>query len=97
MAQVVWAQPALAELDRIADFIALDNPNAAARLVQKVFQGLDQLARHPESGPRVIGLGGTRYRQLSVPPCRVIYRVERATVLVVYVLRSEQRIPMLAR
>ena len=37
MAEVVWAEPALNDLDAIADYIALDNPEAARRLVQKIF------------------------------------------------------------
>jgi ParE-like toxin of type II ParDE toxin-antitoxin system len=34
MAQVVWTEPALADLDAIADYIALDNPEAARLLVK---------------------------------------------------------------
>ena len=33
MAEVIWAEPALNDLDAIADYIALDNPEAARRLV----------------------------------------------------------------
>ena len=38
MAEVIWAEPALNDLDAIADYIALDNPDAARRLVQKIFE-----------------------------------------------------------
>ena len=41
MAEVIWAEPALNDLDAIADYIALDNPEAARRLVQKIFEHLD--------------------------------------------------------
>ena len=43
MAQVIWAEPALNDLDAIADYIALDNPTAASELVQRVFRHVDQL------------------------------------------------------
>jgi len=33
MAEVVWTEPALSELDAIADYIALENPDAARELV----------------------------------------------------------------
>lgn len=36
MAEVVWAEPALSDLDAIADHIALDNPDAARRLVRRM-------------------------------------------------------------
>ena len=43
MAEVIWAEPALNDLDAIADYIALDNPEAARRLVQKIFELLSTL------------------------------------------------------
>jgi plasmid stabilization system protein ParE len=43
MAEVIWAEPALNDLDAIADYIALDNPEAARRLVQKIFEHVDHL------------------------------------------------------
>ena len=47
MAEVIWAEPALHDLDAIADYIALDNPEAARQLVQKVFEHVDHLQSHP--------------------------------------------------
>jgi plasmid stabilization system protein ParE len=35
MARVIWTEPALSDLDGIADYIALDDPEAAKRLPQK--------------------------------------------------------------
>ena len=32
MARVIWAEPALQDLDVIADYIALDKPDAARRI-----------------------------------------------------------------
>ena len=43
MAEVIWAEPALNDLDAIADYIALNNPEAARRLVQKIFEHVDIL------------------------------------------------------
>jgi len=36
MAKIVWTEPALNDLDAIADYIALDNPHAARELVRRV-------------------------------------------------------------
>jgi plasmid stabilization system protein ParE len=93
MAALVWTEPALCDLDGIADYIALDNADAAARLVQRVFAHVELLAKHPELGPRVPELlPGSRYRQLVEPPCRVFYRYDRAreTVLILGVMRRER-------
>lgn len=84
MAEIVWSEPALADLDAIADFIALDNPAAAADLVRNVFGHIEQLRDHPESGSRPPELKGWRYRQVVEPPCRVFYRHEAGTVFIVH-------------
>jgi plasmid stabilization system protein ParE len=64
MAEVIWAEPALNDLDAIADYIALDNPEAARRLVQKIFQHVVHLENHPRLGSKPEELKGWRYRQI---------------------------------
>lgn len=76
MAELIWTEPALADLDAIADYIAVDKREAARELVQRVFQHVAQLARHPGSGSKPRELRGSRYRQIVEPPCRVFYRRE---------------------
>jgi toxin ParE1/3/4 len=90
MAEVVWAESALADLDAIADYIALDDPRAAELLVKRVFRHVEQLSQHPRSGPKLPELRGWRYRQIVEPPCRVIYRVEGRRVYVLHIFRGEQ-------
>jgi plasmid stabilization system protein ParE len=90
MAEVVLTEPALADLDAIADYIALDNPAAAAALVQRVFAHVEQLEAHPESGSRPVELGRSRYRQIVEPPCRVLYRYDGQRAYVLFVMRAEQ-------
>ena len=90
MAEIVWTDPAISDLEAIADYIALDNPDAAARLVQLVFKHVDQLRTHPESGSKPQELRSKRYRQIIEPPCRVFYRYDGHRVYVLYVMRSER-------
>lgn len=90
MAEVVWTEPALSDLDAIADYIAVEDPGAAARLVERVFRHVEQLEAHPKSGSRPSELKGSRYRQIVEPPCRVFYRYDGECVLILHVMRSEQ-------
>lgn len=62
MAEVVWTEPALANLDEFADYITLDNPSAARLLVRNVFAHVDQLEAHPDSGSFPQEMRGKRYR-----------------------------------
>lgn len=77
MVEVVWTEPALGDLDAIADFIALENPDGARDLVLRVFRHVEQLIAHPESGSKPRELKSWRYRQIVEPPCRVFYRYDR--------------------
>jgi toxin ParE1/3/4 len=90
MAEIVWTEPALNDLDAIADYIALENPAAASELVRRVFEHIEQLGAHPESGSRPAELKKSRYRQIVELPCRVFYRHEGNRVFVLYVMRSER-------
>jgi plasmid stabilization system protein ParE len=90
MVEVIWTEPALYDLDAIADYIALDDPEAAKRRVQRVFHHVEQLADHPRSGSRPPELKGWGYRQIVEPPCRVFYRQEKSQVYILYVMRSER-------
>jgi plasmid stabilization system protein ParE len=87
MAEVTWTEPALSDLDAIADYIAPENPDAARALVQRIFHHVDQLIDHPRSGSKPPELRGWRYRQIVEPPCRVFYREESGQVFILYVMR----------
>jgi plasmid stabilization system protein ParE len=90
MAEVIWAEPALSDLDAIADYIALENPDAARALVQRVFHHVERLVDHPRSGSKPPELRGWRYRQIVEPPCRVFYREDPNRVFILYVMRAER-------
>jgi toxin ParE1/3/4 len=90
MAEVVWTEPAVTDLDAIADYTALDNPVAASALVQRGVAHVEQLADHPKSGSKPPELRGWRYHQIVEPPCRVFYRHDAEKVYIVFVMRSER-------
>lgn len=92
MAEIIWTEPALNDLDAIADYIAIENPVAASEFVRRVFAHVEQLEDHPESGPRPPELGNSRYRQIVEPPCRIFYRYDDEKVLILFVMRAERRL-----
>ncbi|RUR32448.1 type II toxin-antitoxin system RelE/ParE family toxin [Vreelandella andesensis] len=92
MAEVIWAEPALQELDSVAEYIALDNPAAASRLVQEVFDKTERLKDFPQSGRIPPELPDSVYREVVVSPCRIFYRQEGEHVFILYVMREERRL-----
>ena len=91
MVEVIWTEPALADIDRIADYISLADPAAARSLVQRAFHATDKLAKFPKLGPCPRELIGTGYRHIIVAPLRIFYRLEQQAAYVIHVRRSEQR------
>ena len=92
MAEVIWTEPALQDLNDIAEYIALDKVSAAKRMVQKVFSGTENLELFPFSGRKPPELGKSRYLELIITPCRVFYRVEEDKVFILYVMRGEREL-----
>ena len=92
MVEIIWTEPALSDLDAIADYIALEDPAAARRLVQRVLDHVELLSEHPELGSRPRELKGRRYRQIGEPPCRIFYRFHDGRVYIVHAMRSEQKL-----
>lgn len=93
MAQLVWSEPALADLEAVAEYIALDKPPAASSLVADVLAKVERLKEFPDSGRKPPELPrGTRYRELVVGPCRIFYRAEKSKIYILYVMRSERQL-----
>jgi len=92
MAEIIWTEPALQELNDIAEYIALDNTSAARKLVAKVFNQVDRLKKFPKSGRNPPDLPHTVYREIIVTPCRIFYREEDDKVLIIFVMREERQL-----
>ncbi|MFK7865132.1 MAG: type II toxin-antitoxin system RelE/ParE family toxin [Pseudohongiellaceae bacterium] len=92
MAEIVWTEPALDDLDGIAEYIALDKLNAAQSLVREVFKRIDLLSHSPNSGRKVLELSPSKYKEVIVGPCRVFYRYTEGTIYVLHVMRVDREL-----
>ncbi|KAA0874449.1 type II toxin-antitoxin system RelE/ParE family toxin [Nitrincola tapanii] len=92
MAEIVWTEPALQELEAIAEYIALDNPAAARNLVSTIFKITQRLEGFPKSGRTPSELPNSIYRELVAPPCRIFYREDGKQALILYVMREERQL-----
>jgi len=92
MAQIKWTEPALNDLNEIAEYLALDQPSVAKKLVSSVFKSVKRHKDFPESGKKSSELPKTNYREVVVGPCRVFYRIEGKKVLILYVMRGQREL-----
>jgi plasmid stabilization system protein ParE len=90
MAEVIWAIPALNDLEGILEYIELDNPDAANNLAKEIFKITDQLCEFPESGSKPRELKGTPYRRQVVGPVKIYHRYDGKIVFIVHACRAER-------
>ncbi len=92
MAQIIWTEPALFDLNEIAEYIALDKVGAARRLVNHVFKSVGQLEQFPEVGRKPPELDDSTYREIIVNPCRIFYRLDQDKAYILHVMRGERQL-----
>ena len=85
-----WTERALGQLKDIADYIALENLDAARALVQRVNERLERLEAFPSSGRKIPEFSKLPQREVIVPPCRIVYRKDEGAIWIIHVIRSER-------
>jgi toxin ParE1/3/4 len=89
---IKWTRQAIADVDKIYDFIAANNPRAAKAIVGRIDRAITGLTTHPRKGRsgRVAGS-----RELVVPRTHFIiaYRLEGQAVEVLGVMHGARRWP----
>ena len=79
MAQVIWTAEAELWLRDIFDYIAADNPDAAARVVGELYTAVQSLRQHPRLGQRYRHIAGREVRVLLHDAYRIGYLVRQDT------------------
>ena len=93
--QVIWAQSALADLEQIVRYIAVEDSGAARRLGLTLINRAEELARFPRKGRIVPEKGEEALREIIVVPYRVVYEISDAdrTVRVLRIWHSTRGTP----
>lgn len=92
---VVWAEIAEEDLIAIIKYIHSDNPLAAKDSLEEIKTKVSNLDSLPQRGrivPELLQQGILQYRELLVPPWRIIYRISDSNVYVLSVIDSRQNI-----
>ncbi len=92
MAHIIWTEPALFDLNEIAEYIALDKDEAARGLVNQVFKSVGQLEQFPELGRKPPELQDFTYQEIILNPCRIFYRLGQDKVYILHVMRGERQL-----
>lgn len=87
-----WTTPALRDLEAIGDYIARDNPTAAAKTVTHILDQAKMLIEHPHSG-RAGRVPDTRELVITQTPFILPYRVHDDAVEILAVFHSARQWP----
>jgi addiction module RelE/StbE family toxin len=93
--EVLWSNTAEIDLKSIIEYIAEDNPSNAFKIVKNIKQKVSNLYAFPEKGrivPELKDQGIMQYRELIIPPWRILYRISEESVYILSVLDSRRNI-----
>lgn len=90
MAEIIWTERSLTQLNEIAEYIALSNPIAASDLVDRIYTKIQRLEQFPKSGRTPVEVSEFSFREVVLPPCRIIYQIENDLIYILYVMREER-------
>ncbi len=93
--KVLWAETAEEDLKSIIEYIYLDSPPAARDSLRKIKTKASHLCSFPQRGrvvPELKEHGIFQYRELIIPPWRMIYRISEGQVYVLSVIDSRRNV-----
>jgi len=93
--QVIWTHVAENDLKAIIEYISLDRPQAAFKILSAIKDKASDLYTLPERGrivPELQHQGIFQYREVIIPPWRLIYRILDRKIFVLSVIDSRQNI-----
>ena len=89
--RVIWTPEAQQDRSDVWDYIAANNPRAAARMDELFSEAAARLAEHPKLG-RPGKIPGTR-ELIPHESYRLVYEIERETVWVLVLLHTARQWP----
>ena len=90
--EIIWRQAALNDLEAIREFIAQDDPQAAARVRTAIRAAVERLATYPNLG-RAGRVDGTRELVIPETPYIAAYRVVDDQLRILSIIHGSRQWP----
>ena len=91
--KVHWTLNAIKHLTNIYEYIALNSPTYARRIVDRITRRSEQISTQPLSGRKVPEYEAEDIRELIEKPYRIIYRIKQDQIDVLAVIHGAQLLP----
>lgn len=93
--KMIWTHVAESDLKEIIEYSSLDRPQSALKILNEILDKASDLYDLPERGrivPELQSQGIFQYRELVLPPWRLIYKILDRTIIVLSVIDSRQNV-----
>lgn len=90
--QVIWTEPALADLDNVFEYIFQDSPIVALGVIDRIQDGVKRLGQFPEMG-REGRILGTRELVIANTSHIVAYRLKSGNVEILAIIHAARKWP----
>ena len=93
--KIIWTHVAEKDLKNIIEYISTDSPQNALKILKKIKKTASNLYMLPERGrivPELQDQGILQYRELVIPPWRLIYRIAERKIFVLSVIDSRRNV-----
>ena len=93
--QIIWTQTAAEDLKEIVQYIALDDPDAAAKLADRIIICIENASKFPFSNRSVPEKNEEFIRESIIKPYRIIYQTDtnRDVIHILRIWHAARRIP----
>ena len=93
--KVIWTNVAESDLKDIIEYITIDSPQNALRILKNIKQKTSELYTLPERNrivPELQDQSILQYREMIIPPWRLIYRIAERKVYVLSLIDSRRNV-----
>lgn len=90
--KIIWSPRANAELEAEIEWIARERPQTAAAWLRRIRDATFQLADFPGRGKLLREFPDSSYRELVVPPYRIVYLSDPDDLIIITLKHSRERL-----
>ena len=93
--EIIWTKTARIDLNEIVEYIAVDSVEIALKKYYEIRECTSPLDKFPEQGrivPELKNENIMKYREIIIPPWRLIYKIEKKKIYVMAVIDSRRNI-----
>lgn len=92
--KIIWSPLAIDRASEIAEYISLDNPTAATKWINDIFEKVLILKSSPKTVRTVPEINRKEIREIIFGNYRIIYRIAKLSISILTVRHTKQILPI---